>query len=640
REAEFSGAWARALGELGRSLAAAPDFDDVVARLLSAWPAWPDATGIAVVTRRNGGGRALRGRAGEVDASGVMQPGPTVPDRPNTVVLPLHDLHRRVVGWLAIGVHAAAADASPCRAFLESVGSTVDQAVARLDLVHGQERMRLAGILDAMPDAVALVEPAGDGDFRFTYVNRAQDPLARATNLVGRTIGQAFDPVTAHRVIGACRLAHRSGVPAIVDPLHVDGRVAGTPVVGSFALQAVRADDGVVLTWRDVTSREQAAEALHRSRAELAEAQRIARLGSWTLELTTGALTCSREMSTLLGWKAGGGPWTWDALAATVEIDGARVPLDTRLLTELAQRDGSLVVDHSVRTATADQLQVISYARIERGDRGQVLRGTTQDRTELRRTQRALTATRRLLVHKQAAVDALQRAALPAVLPRVDGVELDACYMPAALDDRVGGDWYDALLLDGELALVIGDVVGHGLPSATLMAELRNAVRAYLLEHRDPAGALARANEFARALRGFATCACLVIDLATGSLRGASAGHLPPLVGVGNDLAPWWLPPGPMLGAARASRYEVDAGEWPVDGELVLYTDGVVERRGEPGDAGVARLAAGLDAEHPGRRDWATIVRETVGEPRADDACILTATRVRVGVGASTLGGR
>ena len=95
-----------------------------------------------------------------------------------------------------------------------------------------------------------------------------------------------------------------------------------------------------------------------------------------------------------------------------------------------------------------------------------------------------------------------------------------------------------------------------------------------------------------------------------------------------------------MLGAARASRYEVDAGEWPVDGELVLYTDGVVERRGEPVDAGVARLAAVLDAERPGRRDWTTIVRETVGEPRADDACILTATRVRVGVRASPLGGR
>lgn len=627
RSAERSATWAGALGDLGRSLAAAADFDDVVARLVAAWPAWPDTTGAAVVTRRSGGGRSLRGRGGAVDVSGVMTPGRVVPDRPSTEVLPLHDLHDRVVGWLAVGVVAHAPDANRRSAFLVSVAGMVDQALGRLDLVHGQERIRVAGVLDAMLDAVAVVEPA-EGDFRFTYVNHARDPLVSAGDLVGRKIREVFDAVTARRVLATCRLAYLTGEPAVADPLHVDGEIAGRAVVASFTLQAVRVDAGVVLTWRDVTSREQAADALRRSESDLARAQRIARLGSWTLDPGSGALTCSHQMSSLLGRPPDAGPWTWDALGATVEIDGAPVVLDADLLVELAHGDGSLVVDHTVRTVTGDRLQVISYATVEDRRGRTVLRGTTQDLTELRRTQRALAATRRLLVHEQAAVEALQRAAIPAELPRVDGVDLDACYMPAALEDRVGGDWYDALVLDGEVALVVGDVVGHGLPSATLMAELRNAVRAYLLEHRDPAGALSRANEFVRTLRGLATCACLVVDPATGNLRGATAGHPPPLIGPAAGLVPWWLPPGPMLGAALAARYAVAETVVPVDGRLVLYTDGVVERRGEMVDAGVARLATALGAEPAGLPDWDRLVRSTASHPRADDACVLVATRV------------
>lgn len=627
RAAERTATWARALGNLGRSLAAAADFDDVVERVLDAWPRWPDATGVAVVTRRPGGGRSLRGRAGEVDVSGAMTPGKVVPERPATAVLPLHDLNDTVVGWLVVGVACRAPDERQRSSFLVSVAGTIDQALGRLDLVHGRERLRVAGVLDAMLDAVAIVEPA-DGDFRFTYVNHARGAVIARDELVGRKVRQVFDAGTAQRVLATCRLAHLTGEPAVADPLQIDGVIAGRPVVGSFTLHAARIDGGVVLTWRDVTSREQAADALRRSQADLAQAQRIARLGSWTLDPAAGSLTCSAEMSSLLGRRPGAGPWTWDALGATVEVNGVSVVLDPGVLLDLAQGDGSFVVDHTVRTVTGERLQVISYATVESSRDGQVLRGTTQDLTELKSTQRALTATRRLLVHEQAAVEALQRAAVPDQLPDIGGVTLDACYMPAALEDRVGGDWYDVLLLDHDVALIIGDVVGHGLPSATLMAELRNAVRAYLLEHRDPAGALSRANEFVRALGGFATCACLVVDPATGRLRAATAGHLPPLVGAPGELGPWWVPPGPMLGAAASSRYAVADTVVPVDGRLVLYTDGVVERRGELVDVGVARLASVLDAQPPRVSDWDRIVRSTASHPRADDACLLVATRV------------
>jgi serine phosphatase RsbU (regulator of sigma subunit) len=91
-----------------------------------------------------------------------------------------------------------------------------------------------------------------------------------------------------------------------------------------------------------------------------------------------------------------------------------------------------------------------------------------------------------------------------------------------------------------------------------------------------------------------------------------------------------------MLGAASAARYAISETVVPSDGRLVLYTDGVIERRGEQVDAGVARLVAALGARSSTSPDWEGIVRSTAGEPRADDACLLVATRSPVRAHQST----
>ena len=128
-------------------------------------------------------------------------------------------------------------------------------------------------------------------------------------------------------------------------------------------------------------------------------------------------------------------------------------------------------------------------------------------------------------------VEMLQRSLLPDELPDVEGVEVAARYLPGGAD--VGGDWYDALQLgDGSLGVAMGDVVGHGLGAAALMAQLRHATRAYALEGHPPGAVLDRLDRLVRSLEGgqMATLLYLAVEPDDRRSRLASAGHVPPLL--------------------------------------------------------------------------------------------------------------
>jgi PAS domain S-box-containing protein len=181
--------------------------------------------------------------------------------------------------------------------------------------------------------------------------------------------------------------------------------------------------------------------------------------------------------------------------------------------------------------------------------------------------------------------ETLQRSLLPERLPTFEGLELAARYLPAGAGTAVGGDWYDALeLRDGRVALVVGDVVGHGLRAAATMGQLRNACRAYALTGSGPAEVLGQLNRLL--LSGgedaMATLLVLVLRRETGEVAFASAGHPPPLV----------LEPGGVrfleggrsvpVGAADPAAFREAQATVPPEATLLLYTDGLVERRGEP----------------------------------------------------------
>jgi PAS domain S-box-containing protein len=233
--------------------------------------------------------------------------------------------------------------------------------------------------------------------------------------------------------------------------------------------------------------------------------------------------------------------------------------------------------------------------------------------------------------------ETLQRSLLPARLPRVPGLEIAARYLPG---DVVGGDWYDAIpLSDERVVLVMGDVMGHGIPAASLMGQVRNALRAYAIDGHGPAAMLERLDRLvALDGDGMVTVACLIIEPDLTSMRYASAGHLPPLVLTGDDAffveghgsVPLGVGDAPQGGAG---------GEWTdievelaPGSRLVLYTDGLVEERDVSLDEGLERLrqAAIAAPDEPDALCGAIVAALSRGESLSDDVTVMAVGTVAV----------
>ncbi len=227
-------------------------------------------------------------------------------------------------------------------------------------------------------------------------------------------------------------------------------------------------------------------------------------------------------------------------------------------------------------------------------------------------------------------VEAMQRAMLPAALPVIPAIGLTATYRPAAVDARVGGDWYDVFELGrGRIALVIGDVVGRGVEAGALMAQVRTALRAYALEGHPPATVVDLLNRLFSAARPtkLTTLAYHVLDPEAGTLTTVSAGHVPPIV-VGPDGRGRLLDVegDPPVGAFRAATYRERETAIEPGTRVVLVTDGAAEVRGEPIDAGLERLRALAEREPDTRRLCAAIAAGGASEgPTGDDVAVLIA---------------
>ena len=200
---------------------------------------------------------------------------------------------------------------------------------------------------------------------------------------------------------------------------------------------------------------------------------------------------------------------------------------------------------------------------------------------------------RRLYAEQRTIADTLQHALLPETLPDVRGLQTAARYVPGAAGVEIGGDWYDLVVHDDDTALiVVGDVAGRGVPAATTMASLRFAVLAYAADGDAPAELLTKLAHFADRNRHsyFATVLCARLELAERRITLASAGHLPPLLlaAEGSDYLPLRI--GVPIGAGGDTGYEQVTVPMPDDGTLIAFTDGLVERRDEVLDEGLARL--------------------------------------------------
>ncbi len=226
--------------------------------------------------------------------------------------------------------------------------------------------------------------------------------------------------------------------------------------------------------------------------------------------------------------------------------------------------------------------------------------------------------------------ETLQRAMLPQRNPLIPGLEVASRYVAGTRGVEVGGDWYSIVLVDDDhFAFVVGDVSGRGLSAATIMARLRFTLRAYLLEGHLPDRALHMCGRQIDVVEDghFATVLVGVGNLGTREMTLANAGHLNPLMltNAGADYVT--TKAGVPLGVATSSDYELTTFTMPPDSTLLVFTDGLVERRGEDLVLGMDRLAAAAPPLETSLDDSLARILSTMNHDGPEDDIAILAFR-------------
>ena len=232
------------------------------------------------------------------------------------------------------------------------------------------------------------------------------------------------------------------------------------------------------------------------------------------------------------------------------------------------------------------------------------------------------------LFEQRRVAEALQRTLLPAELPAIAGLEVASRYVPAE-GSGLGGDWYDVFELpESRIAIAVGDVVGHGVGAATVMAQLRTALRAYAAEGHDPAGVVQAVDRMMWQLgpTAMTTLAYLVLDPLEETIEVVNAGHLPPLLLAPDGEARYMSLAGALpLGASPDETYGSQVIPFPAGAAIVLFTDGLVERRGETIDVGLDRMRAISTGGDDVEQLCSTALEQLLPENPPDDVALVAA---------------
>jgi len=314
---------------------------------------------------------------------------------------------------------------------------------------------------------------------------------------------------------------------------------------------------------------------------------------AWRLQLR-GAAPAALIASLLATWSAAQmiGPFKGMTLVGqmvTLQTFNACVALTSFFLAALVSE--RLQTAAALRAATTELERRVEHRTAQLSAANTRLVQEVQERSEAQE----------LLSHEEARAqrehqiaETLQRSLLPDRLPDVPGVALAARYVPATADVQIGGDWYDVVQLPGGLlGLAIGDVAGHGLPAAATMVQVRMALRAYALQDPSPPAVMRGVHQLVAQLPvpEMVTLIYLVFDPATRRIRWSNAGHPPALTvadGRGDFLTGALSPP---VGVTADGSFTEASAELPPGATLILFTDGLIERRGVSLTDGLDRLA-------------------------------------------------
>jgi anti-anti-sigma factor len=418
-----------------------------------------------------------------------------------------------------------------------------------------------------------------------------------------------------------CMRAMRAGEPWVVADSRHDPRLAQADLA-AYEFTGIRA---VICVPLHKAGRFVAAMAVHQATvrhwlpAEIHLVEVVVNRCWESLERThaSWALRESENRYRLLVQRATDGIWITDRDMRFVEVNAAACELLGHSRAELLGRNFADLVpaEHESRLrellagpATAQVITDVWETHRADGTAFALELSIQTTPTGLQAIGRDVTARQRaeaerdlLLQREHEIADALQRSLLPRELPALAQLAASARYLPASAHAQAGGDWYEVLPVIGTVvALSVGDVVGKGPTAAAVMGQLRSALAGYLLDGHSPAAALERLDAFAKRTHGASgsTCACLTFDWGTGRLCWALAGHPPPLIL--NAGKPRFLSTatGAVLGMPDRVPYTEDTTVIPPGASVVLYTDGLVERRDVLIDNGLHQL---LDVAHEAR---------------------------------------
>jgi serine phosphatase RsbU (regulator of sigma subunit) len=507
--------------------------------------------------------------------------------------------------------------------------------------------------LDQVTGSALLVRPLRDAagnvaDFAAVHVSSGYiDPAGRsARELSGQTLLQAYPASMS----GDGLFARADRILASGHPEHVPGTVAA-PLTGArdevevCDLRAAPFFEGVLFTWRKAGEPERLAELL-------GHAQRLGQMGGWEENLTTGAVRWTESAFALFGLDPRSA-----APISTADLHNFVIAADRALVRRfraalLRQGEPAVTVFRIVRPGDTVLRQIRVFAEpVFSGGQAVALRGAFQDVSAQYHAQVALAATRDQLAdvaHRAAEEHELALRLQLAIMPpdaqpvEAAGVDVAVRYRPAEAGHLVAGDWYDALLLPGkELLVVVGDITGHGIDAVTGMIAARNALRGLAATGAGPAELLRHLNYAAcHITEGLAgTVVCGRYDPATRVLRWARAGHLPPILVRDGTAEALPLPGGVLLGMDPDAEYEETEIRLRGGDTLLLFTDGLIERRAASISDALRELAAAAVPAPGDAASHADQILSSAISDTGDDAC-LVALRILLGPLAPTPSGR
>ncbi|SCX43667.1 PAS fold-containing protein [Klenkia marina] len=451
--------------------------------------------------------------------------------------------------------------------------------------------------------------------FTFSY-----SPIVEPDGRVVGVLNTTTD--TTGRVLGARRLTALQEFSAIASSRHGDSDLAARAAMAALARAADDVPFGLVYLLDPDGGSAHLAATTWAGGAPVPLVERLpsGSVADWAWEALTSA---TRRVTTGLAERLPGivtGPPGADLAGAEVDTAVA-LPLVVAGQTEPV---GVLVAGVAPNLRLDEDY--LAFLELAAGQVAAVVTDAQAYEAERRRAAERAEAAREVALAATEVSVTLQRSILgPVELPEGFAVR----YEPATSALEVGGDWYDVVELAPDVVgVVVGDVVGRGLPAAAVMGQLRSAGRALLLEANGPAQVLGALDRFAALVPGAAcsTVFCAVVDRAAGTLTYSSAGHLPAVLtqlGGGTRLLDGARSL-PLAVLPDRVRPEAVVALQPGD-TLLLYTDGLVERRDEALDEGIGRAVTAVEDGRALSPDVlaAVLVDQLIGDAQDDDVALL-----------------